>query len=163
MSGVCDRHNGHRLGNLKELDRLENSCIDWSIILRWILKKQRESVKWNYVSQDRDKWRAQLNTVMKFLVPKNVDNFFISWGFSRITLVHGVLRLSWPWLSTMRSAEAWRFVPWEKFTETPNKCSFFRQDEEWRSMFLRNVGKFKKYYTAASHHRKIYSLISFSF
>jgi hypothetical protein len=41
---------------------------------------------WTEVSQDRDQWRALLNTAMKFWVPQNVGKFLSSCtigGFSK--------------------------------------------------------------------------------
>jgi hypothetical protein len=44
-------------------------CGDGRIILKWIFKKKDGCVDWIYVPQDRDKWRAVVNAVMKFHVP----------------------------------------------------------------------------------------------
>jgi len=35
---------------------------------------------WYYVSQERDKCRALVNTVMNIWVPQNAWNFLNSWG-----------------------------------------------------------------------------------
>jgi len=55
-------------GNLSEWDHSEDPCIDGQIILRWIFRK------WDggyglYLVQDRDRWRAVVNAVIKLRVP----------------------------------------------------------------------------------------------
>jgi hypothetical protein len=48
---------------------------------------------WIDMAQDRDQWRALVNTVMNLWVPENVGKFSSSCatgGFSRRTQLHGV-------------------------------------------------------------------------
>jgi hypothetical protein len=49
----------------KERDHREDQGVGGWIILKWIL----ESVNWTDLTQDRDQWRALVNTVMNLLVP----------------------------------------------------------------------------------------------
>jgi len=58
----------------------------------------RKEIGWDGVhrinaTQDKEKWRAHVNTIMNFLGPSNVRNFLSSWGtisFSRRALLDGV-------------------------------------------------------------------------
>jgi hypothetical protein len=50
-------------------------------------------VDWSDVVQDREQWRALVNTVMNLLVPQNVGKFLSSCmtdGFSRRSQLHEV-------------------------------------------------------------------------
>ena len=52
-----------------------------------------EGMDWNDVSQDRDRWRALVNAVMKLRVTLNAGNFLTGLelvSFSRRTLLRGV-------------------------------------------------------------------------
>jgi hypothetical protein len=56
--------------NLKVRDHSEDIGLDGRIILEWILWKSAwEGVDWIHVAQDRDLWRAVVNTVMNLRVP----------------------------------------------------------------------------------------------
>jgi hypothetical protein len=48
------------------------------IILKWILEKQDEGVDWIHLAQDRDRWRALVNTIMNLRVPQRTGNFLTS-------------------------------------------------------------------------------------
>ena len=43
--------------------------VDGRIILRWIFRKWEGGEDWMELAQDRDRWRALVNTVMNFRVP----------------------------------------------------------------------------------------------
>jgi hypothetical protein len=50
-------------------------------------------MNWIDVAQDRDQWRALVNTVMNVRVPQHVEKFLSSsetGGFSKRTQLHGV-------------------------------------------------------------------------
>jgi hypothetical protein len=49
---------------MREGDHLKDQGLDGRIILKWIFKRLDEDL-----DQDRDRWRALVNTVMNFRVP----------------------------------------------------------------------------------------------
>jgi len=66
------KHAGFWWGNLND------TGIDWRIILKWIFKERVwEDMNWICLAEGRDKWRAVMNTVVNFRVPRNVGNFVI--------------------------------------------------------------------------------------
>jgi len=89
-------YTGIWLGNLSERGHLEDRGVDGKVILKWIFRK----AGWGGIyginlTQDMDRWRAILNVVMSFRVPKNAGNFLTSRepiSFSRRTLLNGVSR-----------------------------------------------------------------------
>jgi hypothetical protein len=58
---------------LREGDHLKDPGIDGRIILKW-----DGGTDWIDLVQDKDRWRAVVNTVMKLQVPLNVGNFLSS-------------------------------------------------------------------------------------
>jgi hypothetical protein len=59
-------HAGFWLGNLKDRDRLKDSDVNGRIILRWIIRKWDGGLDWIDLVQDRDRWRALVNSVINF-------------------------------------------------------------------------------------------------
>jgi hypothetical protein len=63
-------YTGFWWGNLRERGHFEDPDVDGTIILRWIFRKwDFWGMDWTDLAQDRDRWRARLNAVMKFRVP----------------------------------------------------------------------------------------------
>jgi len=57
-------------GNLRERDHWGDPGADGRIILRWIFRKwDVGGTDWTELAQDRDRWRALVNAVMKLRVP----------------------------------------------------------------------------------------------
>jgi hypothetical protein len=63
------------LANLREGDILEDTGINGRIILKQILEKWDAGMNWIHLAQDRDRWQALVNGIMKLRVPFNVWNF----------------------------------------------------------------------------------------
>ena len=60
---------GFCLGNLRERDHFKDLGMDGKVMLQRISKKRVRGVDWIDLAQDRDKWRAFVNAVVKLLVP----------------------------------------------------------------------------------------------
>ena len=94
MWRVCVRRGGcirSWWGNRRERDHWGDLGVDGWIILGWI--SRRWDVDWIRLTQDRDRWRTLVSTVMNLRVPRNAGNFLTSCkpvSFSRRTLHHGV-------------------------------------------------------------------------
>jgi hypothetical protein len=69
-------HTTFCLGDLKGGDHQEDLGVDGGTTLRWILGFG--DVDWINLAQDRDRWRALVNTVMNLRVPQNSGNFLTS-------------------------------------------------------------------------------------
>jgi hypothetical protein len=95
VSGRAEVHTAFWWGKLRERDHLVNQGVYGKIILRWIFRMWDVGVcsgSWIELAQDRDRWRALVNAVMKLRVQKNVGNFSTSCepvSFSRRTMLHG--------------------------------------------------------------------------
>jgi len=50
-------------------DILKDLDVDGRIILKWIMRKLDEDLKWINLAQDRDRWPVVVNTLMNFRVP----------------------------------------------------------------------------------------------
>jgi hypothetical protein len=64
------------------------------MILKWIFEKLNGGIDWIDLAQDRDRWRALVNTVMNVQIPYNAGNFLSILehvSFSGRTLLHGVI------------------------------------------------------------------------
>ena len=59
---------------------MKDLCEDGRIILKWVFKKWDVGLKWIYLTQDREKWRALINTVTKLGVLQNAENFLTICG-----------------------------------------------------------------------------------
>jgi hypothetical protein len=57
-------------GDLRERDRLEGLGVDGSIILKAVFKKYDGGImNWIDLAEDRDRWRAVVNTAMNIHAP----------------------------------------------------------------------------------------------
>jgi hypothetical protein len=61
----------HRVADQDEgtIWNLEHPGITRRVLLEWIVKKRRERVDWFQVGRGKVRWRALVNTIMKFSVP----------------------------------------------------------------------------------------------
>jgi hypothetical protein len=62
-------HTGFEWENLSDGDHLEDPGLDGRIIIKWIFEKWKGGMDWIDQAQDRDRWRAVVNTVMNLRVP----------------------------------------------------------------------------------------------
>jgi len=64
-----------QVGDLRERKHLENLGVNWRILLKCIFSKgNEEGMDWTDLVQDRQKWRAILNTAMNLWVPQIAAN-----------------------------------------------------------------------------------------
>jgi hypothetical protein len=68
-------HTGYWWESQKERDHWEAQDAGGWTILKWILETGWHGVDWMDMTQDRDKWRALVNTVLSLRVPKNSGKF----------------------------------------------------------------------------------------
>jgi hypothetical protein len=63
-------HIGYWWESQKERDHWEEEDIGGWTALKWILREiVWDDMDWIHLAQDRDQWRAPVNTVMKLRVP----------------------------------------------------------------------------------------------
>ena len=62
-------HTGFWWGNLIERVLLEDTCLDWRIILKCIYRKWDGAMDRIDVAQNRDRWRTLVNAVINLRVP----------------------------------------------------------------------------------------------
>jgi hypothetical protein len=67
--GKGEVHTEFWWGDLREGDNLGDPGVDGRIILKWAFKKRDGGMDWIELAQDRDRWRALVNTVMNLWVP----------------------------------------------------------------------------------------------
>jgi hypothetical protein len=61
-------HTGFWWRDLREGDHFGDPGVHGRIILKWIFKKWDGGMDWIELAQDRDRWRALVNTVMNLRV-----------------------------------------------------------------------------------------------
>ena len=66
--GIGQVYTGFWWGNLRERDHLKDPGLDGNIILRWIFRKWFGGMDWIELAQDRDRWRALVNTMLNLRV-----------------------------------------------------------------------------------------------
>jgi hypothetical protein len=52
----------------------------------YLKEMRKKDVEWIHLTQDRDKWRALVDTIITFQLPRNAGKFLIRWStvsFSR--------------------------------------------------------------------------------
>ena len=57
------------MGKLEGRRNMENTKVDGRIILKLILEKKNRGIDWIDLVQDRDRWRALVNSAMNLRVP----------------------------------------------------------------------------------------------
>ena len=79
MWGRGEAYTGFCWGNLRKRETLEDPGLDGRIILRWIFRKwDVGGMDWIELAEDRDRWRAVVNSVMNLRVPYSAGNFLTS-------------------------------------------------------------------------------------
>ena len=48
---------------------MEGPGVDGRLVLKWIFKRLNGGIGWIDLTQDRDRWRAVVNTVLNLQVP----------------------------------------------------------------------------------------------
>ena len=71
VARMAEKRGAYRIlvGNLMEIDHLEDQGVDGRIILQRIFKEWDGGMDLIDLAQDRDRWRAPVNAVMNLRVP----------------------------------------------------------------------------------------------
>jgi len=67
--GTGEAYTGFWRENLRERDHMGETGVDGRIILRWTQEMGFGGLDWMELAQDRDRWRALVNAVIKLRVP----------------------------------------------------------------------------------------------
>ena len=62
-------HKGFLWGNMREREHLEEEGVDGRIKLKLIFKKWNGGIDWIDLTQDRERYTAFVNSIMKLRVP----------------------------------------------------------------------------------------------
>jgi len=57
------------VGNLREIEYLEDLSVDGMVILTWLFKKLFAGIDWIDLALGRDRWWTLVNAVMKIRLP----------------------------------------------------------------------------------------------
>jgi hypothetical protein len=87
VSGTCSAHRGDEkcvqncYWEARRAKTARKTKHRWEDNNKMYLREiELQGVDWIYVAQDRDRWRAVVNTVMNHAVLRKAENLLSSWG-----------------------------------------------------------------------------------